>query len=201
MFDPSSPYAGKISAYDSPIYIADAALVLMQTEPDLKITNPYALDQKQFDAAVELLKGQRKVVGEYWSDYAAQQQAFEKGDDVLGTSWQVIVNLIEADKKPVEASVPAEGATGWSDTWMVNAKSQHPNCAYAWLDYIGGPDGNAESAYYFGELRPTPRRATPSRRSTTTRRSATRSTPTTRPTPRRSGTGPRRSRTASTVVT
>ncbi|MFT4263564.1 MAG: ABC transporter substrate-binding protein [Nocardioides sp.] len=151
MFDADSPYAGKISAYDSPIYIADAALVLMQTKPELEITNPYALDQDQFDAAVSLLKTQRKVVGEYWSDYAAQQQAFEKGDDVLGTSWQVIVNLVDADKKPIQSIVPEEGATGWSDTWMINAKSEHPNCAYAWLDYIGGPEGNAASAYYFGE--------------------------------------------------
>jgi putative spermidine/putrescine transport system substrate-binding protein len=151
MFDASSPYKGKISAYDSPIYIADAALVLMKTQPDLKITNPYALDQKQFDAAVDLLKQQRAVVGEYWSDYAAQEQAFEKGDDVLGTSWQVIVNLIEASKKPIEGVVPDEGATGWSDTWMINSRSKHVNCSYAWLDYIGGPDGNAASAYYFGE--------------------------------------------------
>lgn len=151
LFDASSPYKGKISAYDSPIYIADAALVLMKTQPDLKITNPYALDRKQFDAAVALLKKQRSVVGEYWSDYAAQEQAFEKGDDVLGTSWQVIVNLIEANKRPIKAVVPEEGSTGWSDTWMINAKSKHPNCSYAWLDYIGGPEGNAASAYYFGE--------------------------------------------------
>ena len=151
MFDASSKYQGKVSAYDSPIYIADAALVLMKTTPDLKITNPYALDQKQFDAAVALLKKQRGIVGEYWSDYAAQQQAFEKGDDVLGTSWQVIVNLVEADKKPIQGIVPDEGSTGWSDTWMINSKTKHVNCAYAWLDYIGGPQGNAAAAYYFGE--------------------------------------------------
>lgn len=151
MFDPASPYAGKISAYDSPIYIADAAVVLMKTQPDLAITNPYALDQKQFDAAVALLKEQRKMVGEYWSNYAAQQQSLEKGDVVLGTSWQVIVNLVEASKKPVASLVPAEGATGWSDTWMINSKTKNINCSYAWLDYIGGPDGNAASAYYFGE--------------------------------------------------
>ena len=53
MFDEDSPYAGKITAYDSPIYIADAALYLMNTQPDLGIKNPYALDQKQLDAAVD----------------------------------------------------------------------------------------------------------------------------------------------------
>ena len=50
--------AGKVTAYDSPIYIADAALYLMATKPDLKIKDPYALDEKQLDAAVDLLKKQ-----------------------------------------------------------------------------------------------------------------------------------------------
>ena len=52
VFDANSPYKGKITAYDSPIYIADAALYLMKTQPDLGIEYPYALDQKQFDASV-----------------------------------------------------------------------------------------------------------------------------------------------------
>ena len=56
-----SPYKGKITAYDSPIYIADAALYLMKTQPDLGITNPYELDEDQFQAAVDLLKQQRRT--------------------------------------------------------------------------------------------------------------------------------------------
>ena len=31
---------------------------------------------------------------------------------------------------------PKEGATGWADTWMIDAKSPHPNCAYEWMNYI-----------------------------------------------------------------
>src|SRR3954463_8295389 len=58
VFDANSPYKGKITAYDNPIYIADAALYLKSTRPDLKITDPYELDQKQFTAAVDLLKQQ-----------------------------------------------------------------------------------------------------------------------------------------------
>src|SRR6266545_4707805 len=40
VFDPNSPYKGKVTAYDSPIYIADAALYLKATRPELGITNP-----------------------------------------------------------------------------------------------------------------------------------------------------------------
>ena len=43
VFDADSPYSGKITAYDSPIYIADAALYLLKSQPDLGIKNPYAL--------------------------------------------------------------------------------------------------------------------------------------------------------------
>src|SRR5947209_15446498 len=87
VFDPNSPYKGKVTAYDSPIYIADAALYLMKHKPELKITDPYALDDTQFNAAVDLLKSQHKVVGEYWSDYLKEQEAFTKGSLVLGTTW------------------------------------------------------------------------------------------------------------------
>ncbi|QKG26467.1 ABC transporter substrate-binding protein [Actinomadura verrucosospora] len=151
VFDPNSPYKGKVTAYDSPIYIADAALYLMSSRPELGIKNPYALDQKQFDASVDLLKQQRGIIGEYWSDYTKAVQSFKSGDTVLGTTWQVITNYVEADKAPVKAIVPKEGSTGWSDTWMVAAKAQHPNCAYQWMNYIVSPKANAQVAEWFGE--------------------------------------------------
>ena len=56
VFDQGSQYKGSLTAYDNPIYIADAALYLKATKPDLKITNPYELDDKQFQASVDLLK-------------------------------------------------------------------------------------------------------------------------------------------------
>jgi putative spermidine/putrescine transport system substrate-binding protein len=152
VFDPASPYKGKVTAYDSPIYIADAALYLKATKPELKITNPYELDDAQFAAAVDLLKQQKTIVGEYWSDYTKAVSAIESKNTVLGTTWQVIANLVDADKKvKIGTVLPKEGATGWSDTWMVAAKAQHPNCMYKWMDWITSPKVNAQVAEYFGE--------------------------------------------------
>jgi putative spermidine/putrescine transport system substrate-binding protein len=151
VFDENSPYKGKITAYDSPIYIADAALYLMKTQPDLGIKNPYALDDDQFQAAVDLLKKQRGIVGEYWSDYTKEQAAFKSGDTVLGTTWQVIANLLAADKVKVQTLLPKEGSTGWSDTWMISSKAKHPNCMYRWMNHIISPKGNAAVAEWFGE--------------------------------------------------
>ena len=151
VFDPDSPYKGKVTAYDAPIYIADAAVYLMATQPDLEITNPYELDQAQFDAAVALLKEQRSIIGKYWSLYTDEQAAFAAGDSVLGTTWQVIKNLLDADEVPVELTLPKEGATGWSDTWMISSTARNPNCMYAWMNYIISPAANAAATVYFGE--------------------------------------------------
>jgi putative spermidine/putrescine transport system substrate-binding protein len=151
VFDPSPEVEGKVTAYDSPIYIADAALYLMNTQPDLGIENPYALDEDQLQAAIEVLKTQREAVGEYWSDYLKHIQSFKTGDSVIGTTWQSNVNALVAEKAPVEAILPDEGSTGWSDTWMVATDSQHSNCAYAWMNHIASADIQAQVAEYYGE--------------------------------------------------
>ncbi|MEJ6761297.1 MAG: extracellular solute-binding protein [Candidatus Planktophila sp.] len=151
VFDANSPYKGKITAYDSPIYIADAALYLMATQPDLGIEYPYALDQTQFDAAVELLKVQTPLVGEYWGDYLKHVASLKSGATVLGTTWQVNINLAQGEGTKVEGIKPAEGSTGWSDTWMISSKAKHPNCAYEWINHIASPAANAAVAEWFGE--------------------------------------------------
>ncbi|MEU6402371.1 ABC transporter substrate-binding protein [Streptomyces sp. NPDC046985] len=151
VFDGAARYKGHVTAYDSPIYIADAALYLRSARPELKIKDPYALDQRQFDAAVALLKKQNADVGEYWSDYLKEVSAFKSGDSVIGTTWQVIASLAASEGADVKAFVPKEGSTGWSDTWMVSAKAKHPACAYKWLNWIVSPKVNAQVAEYFGE--------------------------------------------------
>jgi putative spermidine/putrescine transport system substrate-binding protein len=160
MLDPAqaSKYKDKISAYDDSVYIADAAVYLKAHQPDLGITNPYELDDDQFNAAVNLLKQQKPNVGEYWSDAAKQIQSFANGDIAVGTTWQYqYFDLRDVEKTPVAASpasqgfVPSEGATGWSDTWMISSEAAHPNCMYKWMDFIVSPTANAEVAQAFGE--------------------------------------------------
>jgi putative spermidine/putrescine transport system substrate-binding protein len=159
MLDPAqaAKYKGKISVYDDPIYIADAAVYLKAHQPDLGITNPYELDDDQFNAAVDLLKQQHANVGEYWSDAAKQINSFSNGDDVVGTTWQYQYFALLADNQPMQAPgadtgfLPSEGATGWSDTWMIAKNAAHPNCMYKWMNFITSPAANAEVAQYFGE--------------------------------------------------
>ena len=153
VWDANSPYKGKITAYDSPIYIADAALYLKATQPDLGIEDPYELDDTQFQAAVDLLKQQKANIGEYWSDAAKEIQSFTNKDTVVGTTWQYQANQLTGakDPVPVKATLPKEGSTGWSDTWMISSKAKNPNCMYLWMNYIISPEANAKATEYFGE--------------------------------------------------
>jgi putative spermidine/putrescine transport system substrate-binding protein len=153
----AAKYKGTISAYDDPIYIADAAVYLKAHQPDLGIENPYELNEEQFEAAVNLLEEQQPYVGEYWSDLTKQIAAFANGDNQVGTTWQYQYFALKEEGKPVAASpasqgfLPSEGATGWSDTWMISSEAKHPNCMYEWMDWIVSPKVNAEVAEVFGE--------------------------------------------------
>jgi putative spermidine/putrescine transport system substrate-binding protein len=151
MWEPGSPAASRISPYDDAIYIADAAVYLMSTRPELGITNPYALDQTQFDAAIALLRQQQPLVAEYWGDVVRQGQGLASGTLTQAQGWQLTANLANADAVTVGTTKPAEGATGWSDTWMIRTGTPNINCSYLWLDHVVSPQVNAQIAEYFGE--------------------------------------------------
>jgi len=148
-FEADSPYAGQVTAYDSPIFIADAAMYLMAHNPDLGITDPYELTQEQFDAAVELLKQQNELISSYWALYTDEIDGFVDGSMVVGTAWPINLSLAELDA-PVDQVVPSEGMTGWADTWMISANAPHPNCMLTWMDYTMRPEVQAEVAVWYG---------------------------------------------------
>jgi putative spermidine/putrescine transport system substrate-binding protein len=153
----AAKYKGHISQYDDPMSIAEGALYLKAHEPDLGIENPYELNEEQFNAAVELMKEQKANVGEYWGSAEEQINGFANGSNLVGTTWQYQFFLLQGEGEPVAASpasqgfLPEEGATGWSDTWMISSKAKHPNCMYEWMNYIISPQANADVAEYFGE--------------------------------------------------
>jgi putative spermidine/putrescine transport system substrate-binding protein len=153
LWEESGNYAGQLSIYDSPDFIADASLHLMATQPDLGITNPYQLTQEQFDAAIVLLENTFANDPQFWdgSTFADQITAFAAGDVTIGTTWQFQVNSLAAEGAPIEAIKPEEGATGWSDTWMIASDAAHPNCMYLWMDHMMSPEANGQATVYFGE--------------------------------------------------
>jgi len=144
-------YKGQITVPNNPIQIADAAFYLMHSQPDLGIKDPYELNKKQFDATIALLKQQRKLVKLYWNYDTDGRSAFANGDVSLGAIWPVDTLALQAKKVPVKEVIPADGATGWADTWMLAKKAPHPNCAYLWMKYVTTPKPQAQQALIFGE--------------------------------------------------
>jgi putative spermidine/putrescine transport system substrate-binding protein len=148
IWEQGADHAGDISIYDSSIFIADAALHLMSAQPDLGIEDPYQLTQEQFDAAIALLEDLDANDPLYWGTAADQIGSFESGDVVVGTTWQYQVNTAQA---PLEATLPDEGSTGWSDTWMMYSEAEHPNCMLMWMDHMMAPETSAMATVWFGE--------------------------------------------------
>ncbi|HEX6207956.1 MAG TPA: ABC transporter substrate-binding protein [Actinomycetota bacterium] len=143
---------GRVQAYDGPIYVADAALYLMHHQPELGITDPYALTREQFDAALELLRQQRELVSRYWHDAFIQIDDFTNEGIAASSSWPFQVNILKAEGEPIDSVIPEEGATGWADTTMMHVNAPHPNCAYRWLEWSLNPKVQGDLAAWFGSV-------------------------------------------------
>jgi putative spermidine/putrescine transport system substrate-binding protein len=149
IYDPR--YRGLVTVPDNPIQIADAALYLSRTRPELGIEDPYALTEEQLDAAIDLLSQQRPLIQKYWALASDEIDLFKNGDAVVGASWPYQTITLQDDGAPVRDLIPREGATGWADTWMLSANARHPNCAYEWMKWVSTPSVQAQQAISFGE--------------------------------------------------
>ena len=144
--------AGRIQAYDGPIYIADAALYLSATQPDLGIEDPYQLNTEQYEAALNLLRQQRELVGRYWHDAFIQIDDFTNEGVAASSTWPFQTNVLQAGGAPIDKVVPVEGATGWADTTMMSSNAPNPNCAYMWMEWSLNPKLQGDLAAWFGTV-------------------------------------------------
>lgn len=141
---------GRVQAYDGPIHIADAALYLMTHKPELGITSPYELNEDQYKAALDLLRVQRTLTSRYWHDAYIQMDDFKNEGVVVSDSWPFQVNLLKSENLPIASVIPAEGATGWADTTMMEADAAHPNCAYMWMEHTLSSNLQSDLSVWFG---------------------------------------------------
>ncbi|MGB6117637.1 MAG: ABC transporter substrate-binding protein [Mesorhizobium sp.] len=148
--DDGKSNAGRVQAYDGPIHIADAAQYLMFHKPELGIKSPYELNEDQYKAALDLLRGQRKLASRYWHDAFIQIDDFKNEGVVASGSWPFQVNLLKADNQPVASTIPQEGVTGWADTSMMHVDAANPNCAYKWLEHTLSSNLQSDLSLWFG---------------------------------------------------
>ena len=143
---------GRVQAFDVPIAMADAALYLMSKRPELGIEDPYALDETQYEAVLDLLRKQKGLVHRYWHDPAVQVADFKGEGVAVASAWPHQLRQLVADGRAVAGVVPEEGATGWADSTMMHTDARHPNCAYKWLEWSLTPKVQGDVAAYFGSL-------------------------------------------------
>ncbi|CAN7323424.1 ABC transporter substrate-binding protein [Pararhizobium sp. LjRoot235] len=143
---------GRIQAYDGPIHVADAANYLMFHKPELGIKDPYELNEDQYKAALDVLRVQRTLANRYWHDAMIQIDDFKNEGVVASGSWPFQVNLLKAEKQPINSVFPEEGTTGWADTTMLHAESTHPNCAYMWMEHSLSPKVQGDVSAWFGTV-------------------------------------------------
>jgi putative spermidine/putrescine transport system substrate-binding protein len=129
----SQKYKGKITVPDNPIQIADVALQFEGAQ------DPYAIDQATLDKVKSKLKQQRPLVRKYWVLASDFESLFKSGDAVIGAGWPLMTNDLRKAGMNVGEVLPKEGVTGWSDSWMLSTKAQHPICAYKWMNYVTSP--------------------------------------------------------------
>ena len=143
---------GRVQAFDGPIHIADAALYLMFHNPELGIKDPYELTEDQYNAALDLLRQQRDVVGRYWHDAFIQIDDFTNEGFVASGSWPFQVNLLVGAEQPISSVIPQEGATGWADTTLVHVDAAHPNCSYLWMEHQLSSNLQSDLGAWFGAV-------------------------------------------------
>ncbi|MCG2986051.1 spermidine/putrescine ABC transporter substrate-binding protein, partial [Escherichia coli] len=68
---------GRVQAYDGPIYVADAALFVKATQPQLGISDPYQLTEEQYQAVLKVLRDQHNLIHRYWHDTTVQMSDFK----------------------------------------------------------------------------------------------------------------------------
>ncbi|WP_137885063.1 putative ABC transporter substrate-binding protein YdcS [Pseudomonas sp. 2FE] len=146
------PNKGRVQAYDGPIYVADAALYLKATRPELKINDPYELNEKQYAAVLDLLRKQHSLIHRYWHDTTVQMSDFKNEGVVASSTWPYQANALKAEGQPIATVFPKEGVTGWADTTMLHAEAKHPNCAYKWMNWSLEPKVQGDLAAWFGSV-------------------------------------------------
>ena len=152
---PTSPYEGKVTVYDAPIYIADAAVVPDGDQARARHQEPVRPRRRPSSRPPSTCSSSRSrsSASTGSTTHEADRRASRNGDMSIGTTWQSSANLLRrrAAASRSRSIKPKEGATGWSDTWMINSKAKHPNCMYKWIDHIVSPEVNAADRRWFGE--------------------------------------------------
>ncbi len=152
MFDGGTAADGAVSVYDSPIYIADAALYLMAHAARSRHHQPVRARPdavRRGDRTARAAEGARRpVLGASTPISRPRSRAAPSSPAPPGRSSST---SRRATAPRSTRSSPSRVRPAGRDTWMISSKAANPNCMYLWMDWIASPWANAQVAEWFGE--------------------------------------------------
>jgi spermidine/putrescine transport system substrate-binding protein len=149
MFDPNSPYCGKISMLDDERETIGAALMYLGYS--INDTDPAHLEE-----AKNLLIEQSKCVKAY--DSQTNDDLIISGETVLSHIWTGDAILAgSADtggRDEIEYVIPSEGCTIWQDNMMIPVGAPNAYTAMVFMNYLNFPETAAQNAEWVGYATP-----------------------------------------------
>ncbi|RJP51428.1 MAG: spermidine/putrescine ABC transporter substrate-binding protein [Anaerolineaceae bacterium] len=145
MFDPNSPYCGKISMLDDQRETLGAALMYLGYP--INETDPAHLEE-----AKNLLIAQSKCVKAY--DSQTNDDLIISGETVLAHIWTgdaILAGLPDyGGREGIAYVIPQEGCTIWQDNMAVPVGAPNPYTAMIFMNYAQYPEIAAQDAEYVG---------------------------------------------------
>ncbi len=135
LWDPA--YAGKIATQDVSMTIFMAARILYGPDVDV-----YNLSDEQLEEIKQKLIEQKPLLRTYWSTGGDLINLYANDEVWVSETWGGYqVAELQAQGIPVAEVIPVEKADGWQDVWAIVKGTPNMDCAYEWLNYVSGPEG------------------------------------------------------------
>ncbi len=145
MFDPNSPYCGKISMLDDTRETIGAALMYLGYT--LNDTDPAHLEE-----AKNLLIAQAKCIKAY--DSQNNDDLLIAGETVLAHIWTgdaILAGLPDSGgREGIVYVIPKEGCTIWQDNMAIPVGAPNPYTAMVFMNYTQFPEIAAQNAGFVG---------------------------------------------------
>jgi len=149
MFDPNSPYCGKISMLDDERETIGAALMYLGYS--INDTDPAHLEE-----AKNVLIEQSKCVKAY--DSQTNDDLIIQGETVLGHIWTgdaILAGLPDSGgREEIQYVIPQEGCTIWQDNMMLPVGAPNSYTAMVFMNYFQYPEIAAQNAEWVGYATP-----------------------------------------------
>jgi putative spermidine/putrescine transport system substrate-binding protein/spermidine/putrescine transport system substrate-binding protein len=135
LFDPK--YKGKIGIQNVKSSMYLTARIIYGADFDV-----YDMNDEQLEAVKQKMIAQKPLVRTYWSSAGELIELYANGEIWVSETWGGYqVSQLREMGIPVAELLPDEKADGWQDVWNIVKGSENIDCAYQWINFISGPDG------------------------------------------------------------